>query len=399
MTSRLPILFIFLTVLIDGMGIGLIMPVMPDLIKNITGGNLASAAKWGGILSASFAVMQFLFSPLLGSLSDRYGRRPVLLTSLFVMSGGYLVMAVAGSIWLLIAGRIVGGITSATQSAAGAYMADISKPEDKAANFGLIGAGMGLGFVVGPLVGGVLGAFGPSAPFYAAAALAMGNFVLGALILPETVTDKTRRNFQWKRANPFGALRAIAHLPGLKQLILLSFLYSVTFTVYPSVWSYFTQARFGWDSMMTGVSLAAFGLSMAFVQGLLLRPLVRRIGERRTVLLGLAFNAIGFIGIIITPVGWLVLLMTPIMALGGVTGPSLQGLMSRAAAEDQQGELQGLLTSISALAMIVSPMLMTQTFAYFTGPTAPIFLPTAPFILALGMITLSLGIFLTGRQK
>lgn len=278
-------------------------------------------------------------------------------------------------------------------------MADISKPEEKAANFGLIGAGIGLGFVIGPLVGGVLGAFGPSAPFYAAAALAMGNFVLGALILPETVTDETRRDFQWRRANPFGALRAIAHLPGLKQLILLSFLYSVTFTVYPSIWSYFTQARFGWDSMMTGVSLASFGLSMAVVQGLMLRPIIRRIGERRTVLLGLTFNAIGFIGIITIPVGWLVLLMTPLMALGGVTGPSLQGLMSRAAQNNQQGELQGLLTSVSALAMIISPMLMTQTFAYFTGPTTPIWLPTAPFILALGIIVVSVAIFVSGRQK
>ncbi|MCP5036057.1 MAG: TCR/Tet family MFS transporter, partial [Rhodobacteraceae bacterium] len=243
MTRRLPVIFIFLTVVIDGMGIGVIMPVMPDLIRDVTGGNLANAAKWGGMLAASFAVMQFLFGPMLGNLSDRFGRRPVLLISLFVMSGGYLVMALAGSIWLLMAGRLVGGITSATQSTASAYMADISKPEEKAANFGLIGAGIGLGFVIGPLIGGLLGALGPRAPFYAAAALAMGNFILGALILPETVTDATRRTFSWGRANPFGAFRAIAHLPGLKRLLLLSFTYGVTFAVYPAVWSYFTQAR------------------------------------------------------------------------------------------------------------------------------------------------------------
>ncbi len=398
MTRRLPVIFIFLTVVIDGMGIGVIMPVMPDLIRDVTGGNLANAAKWGGMLAASFAVMQFLFGPMLGNLSDRFGRRPVLLISLFVMSGGYLVMALAGSIWLLMAGRLVGGITSATQSTASAYMADISKPEEKAANFGLIGAGIGLGFVIGPLIGGLLGALGPRAPFYAAAALAMGNFILGALILPETVTDATRRTFSWGRANPFGAFRAIAHLPGLKRLLLLSFTYGVTFAVYPAVWSYFTQARFGWDSTMTGVSLATFGFSMALTQGVILRPVVRRLGERRTVLLGLSFSAIGFLGIITIPIGWLVLALTPVMAFGGVTGPSVQGLMSRAAADDQQGELQGLLTSISALTLIISPMMMTQTFAFFTSPAAPTYLPTAPFILSLGLTFISLMIFLGGRR-
>jgi len=398
MSNRLPVLFIFLTVVIDGMGIGLIMPVMPDLIRDVTGGDLANAAKWGGVLAASFAIMQFLFGPFLGSLSDRFGRRPVLLTSLFVMSGGYLVMALAGAIWLLIVGRVVSGITSATQSTAGAYMADISKPEEKAANFGLIGAGLGLGFVIGPLIGGLLGTFGPRAPFYAAAALAAGNFALGALILPETVTDATRRVFKWSRANPFGALRAVAHLPGLKRLLLLSFTYSVTFAVYPAVWSYFPQARFGWDAAMTGVSLAVFGLSMALVQGVLLRKVVRRLGERRTVVLGLSFNFIGFLGIILIPNGWVILALTPIMALGAMTGPSVQGLMSRATGDDQQGELQGLLTSLGALALIVSPMMMTQSFAYFTAPTSAFFLPTAPFVLSLGLTLLSAVIFLGNRN-
>ncbi|MCP5037834.1 MAG: TCR/Tet family MFS transporter, partial [Rhodobacteraceae bacterium] len=189
-----------------------------------------------------------------------------------------------------------------------------------------------------------------------------------------------------------------AHLPGLKRLLLLSFTYGVTFAVYPAVWSYFTQARFGWDSTMTGVSLATFGFSMALTQGVILRPVVRRLGERRTVLLGLSFSAIGFLGIITIPIGWLVLALTPVMAFGGVTGPSVQGLMSRAAADDQQGELQGLLTSISALTLIISPMMMTQTFAFFTSPAAPTYLPTAPFILSLGLTFISLMIFLGGRR-
>ena len=281
---RLPVLFILITVTLDAIGIGLILPIMPDLIREVQGGDLATAALWGGVLSTTFAVMQFLFGPLLGSLSDRYGRRPVLLISLAIMAVDYLVMALAGAIWLLVLGRLVGGITAATHATASAYMADISKPEDKAANFGLIGAGFGIGFVLGPLIGGMLGELGTRAPFYAAAALAALNFVFAYFVLSETVTDRIRRPFEWRRANPFGGLKQLTRLPGIGPLMLVYFLYSVAFYVYPSVWSYFTQEQFGWSPQMIGVSLALYGISTAVVQGGLTRPMLNTFGNRRTVI-------------------------------------------------------------------------------------------------------------------
>ena len=237
MHSRLPMIFILLTVMIDSMGIGLIMPVMPDLIQELDAGDLGQAAVWGGILASIFAVMQFLFGPFIGGLSDRFGRRPVLLIALVVMAFDYVLMAVAGTIWLLVIGRIIGGITAATQSTAAAYMADISKPEDKSANFGLIGAAFGVGFVLGPLMGGLLAEYGTRAPFWAAAVLAAANAVFGYFALPETVTDKIRRPFSFARANPLGAFRQIGKLPGLGRMLGMTFIYGIGFFVYPSVWA------------------------------------------------------------------------------------------------------------------------------------------------------------------
>ena len=260
MAKRLPIIFIMITVMLDAMGIGLIMPIMPDLIREVQGGSLANAALWGGLLSTVFAVMQFGFGPLIGSLSDRYGRRPVLLISLFFMALDYLVMALAGSIWLLLAGRIVGGITAATHGTAAAFMADISKPHEKAANFGLIGAGFGIGFVLGPLIGGLLGEYGTRAPFYTAAALAALNCLFGYIVMRETVTDRIRRGFQWRRANPFGAFRHLSQLPGIRALLIVLFVYDVALYVYPSIWAYFAQARFSWSTQMIGLSLAMLAI-------------------------------------------------------------------------------------------------------------------------------------------
>lgn len=396
---RLSFTFIIITLMIDAMGIGLIMPVMPDLIRDVHGGSLADAAVWGGIMATSFAVMQFLFGPTVGNLSDRFGRRPVLLVSLFVMMLDYLVMAVAGSIWLLLAGRVVGGITAATQSTATAFIADISSPEDKAKNFGLVGAAFGAGFVLGPLIGGLLGELGPRAPFYVAAALAFINMMLGYFVLPETVTDEIRRPFLWRRANPFGALAQLTHLPGLGRLLTIFFLYSVAFTVYPSIWAYFTRAKFEWEAGMVGLSLASFGISMALVQGVLIRGILPRLGEYRTVLLGLAFNVVALLCIGLISNGWLVLVLTPLTALGAIASPAMQGIMSRTASDDQQGELQGALTSIGALAMIISPLVMTRIFSVFTGPEAPINQPGAPFLLSALLIALCVPIFVTGVPK
>ena len=391
---RLPILFILITVMLDAMGIGLIIPVMPDLILEVQGGTLASAAIWGGVLSTVFAVMQFLFGPIVGALSDRFGRRPILLISLVVMSLDYLVMAVAGTMWLLLLGRIVGGITAATGPTASAYMADISEPHEKAANFGLIGAAFGAGFVLGPMVGGMLAEFGTRAPFYAAAVLAALNAVLGYLVLKETVTDRIRRPFSWARANPFGAFAHVARLPGIGRLLVIYLLYSIAFYVYPAVWSYFTQERFGWSPQMIGLSLGLFGIMMAVTQGGLIRVFLRWFGERNTVIYGHVFDMAAFGAMAIVTSGTLALILTPLAALGAVITPALTAMMSRSVGDDAQGELQGVLASLHALSMIVSPLVMTGIFAAFTHDTAPIYLPGAPFVLSLVLMGISLAVFL-----
>lgn len=392
MPNRLPLTFIIITIAIDAIGIGLILPVMPDLIREVHGGDLGNAAVWGGILATAFAIMQFLFGPTLGNLSDAFGRRPVLLISLAVMAVDYLIMAVAPTIWLLLVGRIIGGITSATQPTASAYMADISEPQDKAANFGLIGAAFGVGFVVGPLLGGVLAIWGTRAPFYAAMAMALANVTFGWFVMPETVTDRIRRPFSWRRANPLGAFRAIGALPGQRPLLAMIFVYGLAIFVYPAVWAYFGEERFGWGPGMVGLSLGLYGISIAVVQGVLMRPILRWLGEARAVVAGLWVEVASFVFLGFVSNGWACLAFTVVAAFGAIAGPALQAIMSRAAADDQQGELQGTLSAINAVAVIVAPLLMTQIFWYFTTGGGP-YLPGAPFLLA-GLLTVgSIGLF------
>lgn len=395
----LPVIFILLTVLIDAMGIGLIIPVMPDLLQEITQGDLAQASRWGGILTASFAIMQFLFGPLIGNLSDRYGRRPVLLLSLAILALDYVVMAVAGSIWLLLAGRIVGGITAATQSTANAYMADISEAGQKAQRFGLIGAAFGLGFVIGPVIGGILGEFGTRAPFWAAGALAAANGIFGYFVLRETVTDAIRRPFEWRRANPLGAFSKLGQLPGIRRGLVIFFLYQVAFGVYPAIWAYFGQAKFDWTPGMVGLSLGLFGIMMALVQGWLIRRILAWLGERGTVIYGLVFDIAAFGAIAFAATGTIALILTPLAALGAVITPALQGLLSQTVGANQQGELQGALTSAGALAMIISPLLMTEIFARYTAENAVVYFPGAPFIVSLLLILVALVVFLWPRRE
>ncbi|HEV8036454.1 TCR/Tet family MFS transporter [Yoonia sp.] len=382
MNKRLAVTFIFISVMLDSMGIGLIMPVMPDLIQEVEGEGIGGAAVWGGILATIFAAMQFLFGPTLGSLSDRYGRRPILIISLVIMAFNYVLMALAFTIWLLIIARVIGGITAATQSTSAAYMADISAPEEKAANFGLIGAAFGMGFVLGPMMGGALAEFGTRAPFWAAAFLAMSNAIFGYYVLPESVTDRIRRPFEWRRANPLGAFRNIGGLPGVKRLLLISFVYTIAFFVYPGVWAYFGAERFDWGPGMIGLSLGIFGIGIAIVQGLLIRPILSRIGERKAVILGLSVDVLAFVALGFVTNGWVALALTPLTALGSIAGPALQGIMSRTAADNQQGELQGTLSSTNAVATIVAPLMVTQTFWFFTDGHGPVYAPGAPFILS-----------------
>ncbi|PJI85100.1 DHA1 family tetracycline resistance protein-like MFS transporter [Yoonia maricola] len=400
MNKRLAVTFILISVMLDSMGIGLIMPVMPDLIQEVEGQGLGAAAVWGGVLATIFAAMQFLFGPTLGSLSDRYGRRPVLIISLVIMAFDYVLMALAHTIWLLIIARLIGGITAATQSTSAAYMADISAPEEKAANFGLIGAAFGLGFVLGPLIGGALAEYGTRAPFWAAAALAAANAIFGYFVLPETVTDRIRRPFEWRRANPLGAFRNIGSLPGLKRLLLITFVYTIAFFVYPGVWAYFGAERFGWGPGMIGLSLGLFGIGIAIVQGLLIRPILNRVGERKAVILGLSVDVLAFVALGFVANGWVALALTPLTALGSIAGPALQGIMSRTASDDQQGELQGTVTSINAVATIIAPLLVTQTFWFFTKDSAAFYLPGAPFLLSALLTIGCIAVFMqTPRPK
>ena len=395
---RLPLIFVITTTVIDSMGIGLILPVMPALLREISGTTLADAALYGGVLVTAFAFMQFLFGPIVGALSDRYGRRPVMLIALAVMALDYLVMAVAGAFWILFVGRCVGGITAATQSTAYAFMADISKPEEKAARFGMIGAAFGIGFVLGPLLGGLLAEFGTRAPFYAAAALAAANLVFGYIVMPETLKDENRRPVTLSRANPLGAFKHVTANPVLKPLLLLFFLYQVAFMVYPAIWAYFTEARFGWSPGMIGASLGAFGIMMAIVQGGLIRLILRWFGDRGTILYGLIFNFFAFLVLAVIESGFWAMAFIPLTALGAVVTPAVQGLMSRATSDDSQGELQGVLSSTSALATIISPLIMTQVFAIFARPDASFHLPGAPFLISMSLMVVCAAVFMTSAK-
>ena len=399
MNPRLPLTFIIITLAIDAIGIGLILPVMPDLLREITGGSLGNAALWGGILSTLFAVMQFIFGPIIGSLSDRYGRRPILLISLVFLSVDYMIMATAQVMWILLIAHMISGITSAMQSTAAAFISDISKPQEKAARFGLIGAAFGMGFVLGPIVGGILGEFGTRAPFYAAGAFAFLNLIFGYFVMPETVTDKIRRPFNLGRANPLGAFLHVGKLPGTARLLGLFFLYEFAFIVYPATWAYFTAERFGWEPLMIGVSLGSFGIAMAIVQGGLIRLILKWFGEVNTVLYGFCFNATAFVLLATVQNPTLALILTPLTALGAVVTPALQSMMARKAGADAQGEMQGVIASVKSLAMILSPFTMAYVFFTFTAPGAPIYLPGAAFLLSMALMFVCGTIYVAGLRQ
>jgi MFS transporter, DHA1 family, tetracycline resistance protein len=397
--QRLPILFIMVTVTLDAMGIGLILPVMPDLIREVRGASLADAALWGGMLSAVYAVMQFGFSPLIGNLSDRFGRRPILLVSMGVLALDYVVMAVAGTIWLLFAGRVIAGIAAATHSTALAYMADITDGSKRAQNFGLISAGFGIGFILGPVIGGLLGGLDPRAPFVAAACLAALNFAFGWFVLPESLPPDRRRPFDWGRANPAGALAAMRKLPGVGALLAVMLAYQIGNFTYPAVWAYYIQGAFGWDTHMVGLSLAAYGVAIAVVQGGLIRAILPRLGEGRAVFWGLILNTFCLLAYGVATQGWMIWILIPISALGAIVAPAMQAVMSRTAGPEQQGELQGVLSSIAALSMILSPLMMTQAFFWFTREGADPRLPGAPFLLGAVLMAGALAIYMATNRR
>ncbi len=387
-SNRSALGFILVTLILNSMGIGLMMPVMPSLLTELTALPVSEAARWGGALSVVYALMQFAFGPTLGNLSDRFGRRPVLLISMFAMAVDYLVMAFSWHLAILFVGRTLSGVAGATFSAASAYIADLSSREDRAKNFGLVGAGFGVGFVLGPMIGGFLGEFGTRAPFFAAAFLSLINFLFGYFMLPETLKAENRRSFDWRRANPFGALKQIAAYPAVRTLLLAIFLFDIAHYVYPAVWSFYAEEVFSWSPGDIGLSLAAVGVGFAFVQGYLIRVLEPKLGPGKTLLIGLGANLVAFAGLAVATAGWMAYAMITFAAFGAMATPAFTGLMSNRVPDNAQGELQGLIASAAGLSMVVSPFVMTQVFAAFSGPGAAVSFPGAPFALA-GLLILA----------
>lgn len=373
--------FIFITILIDVIGIGIIIPVIPKLIEELTGSGLSEASKYGGWLMFAYAVMQFIFSPIIGGLSDRYGRRPLLLFSLLGLGIDYVFMAFAPSIFWLFIGRIIAGIAGASFTTATAYIADISEPEKRAQNFGLVGAAFGLGFIIGPVFGGISAQWGSKVPFIAAAVLTLINVFYGYFVLPESLLKENLRKFEWSRANPIGSLMHLRKYPVVSGLVgCFTLIYIAAHSV-QSNWSYYTMLKFHWNEAWVGYSLGFVGLLVGIVQGGLIRIIIPKIGQNNSVYLGLTLYSIGLLLFGVATTSWMMFAFLIPYSLGGICGPALQGIISSAIPPTEQGELQGALTSLMSVTSIVGPLLMNNLFAYFTSPNAPIYFPGAPFIL------------------
>lgn len=383
--------FIFITILIDVIGMGIIIPVMPDLIKELTGEGLSRASFYNGLLIFSYATMQFFFSPLLGSLSDRHGRRPVLLIALLGLGLDYIFQAFAPTIAWLFVGRILAGISGASFTTATAYISDISAPEKKAQNFGLIGVAFGVGFIIGPVIGGFCSPWGTRAPFIVAAAFSLLNFIYGYFILPESLPAESRRKIEWSRTNPFKTLANLKRYPIISGLVISLILLYIAAHAVQSNWSFYTMLKFKWDGRMVGFSLGIVGLLIAIVQGGLIRKIIPMLGEKNSIYAGLILYAIGLLLFAVASTGWMMLVFLVPYCLGGVCGPALQSVISNQVPANEQGELQGALTSLMSVTSIVGPLIMNYMFAYFTGSSAPFYFPSAPFVL--GAILIAVGIF------
>lgn len=392
-SKRHALTFVTITLLLDVIGFGIIMPVLPLLLSELTGGGLSEASQWGGYLLFSYAILQFFFAPMLGALSDAWGRRPVLLASLAFYAVNYLLMGFANTLVLLFIGRLLTGISSATYATANAVIADVSPPEERAQNFGLMGMAFGIGFIIGPTLGGLLGEWHVRAPFFAAAAFAFANTLYGWFALKETLADAHRRPFDWKRANPVGAFAQLKRYPLLMGLIGAVLLYNMGHHVYPANWSFYTIEKFDWTPRDVGLSMGFVGILMAIVQGGLIRIVIPKFGAPRTALIGFTAAAAAYIGIGFAPNGMTVYLWCFVSALSGFIMPSVQGMLSTQVPANQQGELQGVMASVSSVGAIIGPLLMTQTFAAFTGPDAPVYFPGAAFVIAGLLSVLAIVVF------
>lgn len=388
--------FIFITLLIDVIGLGIIIPVMPKLISELTGDSISQASRDGGWLLFAYAFTQFIFAPVVGGLSDQFGRRPVLLASLFGFGVDYIFLAFAPTLGWIYVGRIIAGFMGASFTTGAAYIADISTPEKRAQNFGLLGAAFGLGFIIGPVIGGLLGQYGSRVPFMAAAALSLLNWLYGYFILPESLAAENRRKFDWKRANPIGSLRSLQRYPVIYGLIASLGLVYIAVHAVQSNWSFYVIEKFGWNEAQIGYSLGAVGLLSAVIQGYLIRLILPKLGQRRGVYIGLLLYAIGFGLYAFATKGWMMYIFMIPYILGSIAGPSIQGIISTQVAANEQGELQGALTSLQSLTAIIGPPLMTNLFAASTVPGSDFYFPGSPMLLA-AVLTL-ISTFLARRS-
>jgi MFS transporter, DHA1 family, tetracycline resistance protein len=373
--------FIFITLLIDVTGLGLIIPVLPKLIEQLTGGTISQASQWGGWLTFAYAIMQFVCAPIIGNLSDKYGRRPVLLLSLLGFGIDYLFLAFAPTIWWLFLGRIIAGITGASFTTASAYIADVSTHENRAQNFGLLGAAFGLGFIIGPSMGGLLAHYGIRVPFLVAAGFSLLNAAYGYFVLPESLSKENRRGFDWKRANPLGSLLHLKKYPSVVGLIWSMVLVYIAAHALQSTWTFINLERFNWSEQMLGLSLGVVGIMTMIVQGGLIRYINPKLGNEKSVYIGLAIYSLGMLAFAFADKSWMMFVFMVPYCLGGIAGPALQAILAGHMPPSEQGELQGALTSMISATSIIGPLVMTNLFAYFTKPGAPVHFSGAPFLL------------------
>lgn len=393
-----PLVFIFITRLLDAIGFGIVMPVLPTLLLSMGVPDVASATRVAGALVVTYAVLQFLFGPVIGNLSDRFGRRPVIMVSLFAYSVDYLLMGFAPSVAWLFIGRALAGIAGAVYIPANAFVADVTPPERRARAFGVVGSAFGLGFILGPGLGGLLGELGPRAPFFAAAGLAGLNLLFGLLVLPESLPPGRRRAFSWRRANPLGAGAALTRYPDVLAYALVTFAFLVATNVYPSTWAFFTTARFAWGPGMIGLSLVVTGVVMGTVQAGLIGRVVGRIGEARAALLGLTMSALGCLANAFAWQEWMLFVIPFLCGLQAVALPSLNALLTHRAPADAQGELQGAIGSLASMGSIIGPLVMTQVLAFFTSPAAPVQFPGAALVLAAALNLAGVAVLLMLRS-
>lgn len=381
--------FIFITVLIDIIGFGIIIPVLPKLLAEMNQIDVNEASTYGGYLLTSFAIAQFLFSPIMGSLSDQYGRRPILLLSLLGFSVDYLILAFAPTYWWLVVGRVIAGIFGASHTTASAYIADVSTDENRAKNFGMLGAAFGLGFIIGPLLGGLFGEYGVRLPFYVAAGLAFVNFLYGYFILPESLLPENRRPFDWKRANPIGTFQQLFSYKSIGYLLIAFFIAHLGTHAVNSNWAYFTMYRFDWSESMVGLSLAFAGLLVGLVQAGLAQRSANYFGTGKSIYLGFSLYALGMFLFAFASTTWMMFVFLIPYCFGGICGPNLQSYLVSQVSPKEQGELQGGLTSIQSLTTIIGPLIMTGIFFYTTKTDTPFYFPGSAFLLAAFLMGLS----------